>query len=119
MIKPLLNSFRRNAQSPMTRGGVFTLCGFFCLAALGNAEAQTLHARISVVSVAPAKIRIDTEFPNATNVLSFRNAYGGVLGLGERIGMVEAIRADGESIESSTTGAGRIPNYRDVCTLQI
>jgi len=77
---------------------LFTVCGFLILANPSNVEAQTLQARISVTSVAPARIRIDAEFPNARSVLSFRNAYGGILGLGERIEVLEAIKASGASI---------------------
>ena len=77
---------------------LFTVCGFLILAILSTVDAQILLARISVTSVAPALIRIEAEFPTARNALSFRNAYAGVLGLGERIEMSEAIKANGESI---------------------
>jgi hypothetical protein len=40
--------------------------------------------------VRPARIQIDLELPVATDALSFRNAYGGVLGLGERLERVAA-----------------------------
>jgi hypothetical protein len=63
-----------------------------------EAHASTIKARISVVSVAPARIRIEAELPAAANALSFRNAYGGVLGLGERIELLEATSANGETI---------------------
>jgi predicted metalloprotease with PDZ domain len=110
MIKSLMGFFRGNAQRLMARIAFFTVVGFLCLAGAGNAEAQTLHVRISVVSVEPARIRIDTEFPQATNVLSFRNAYGGVLGLGERIEMVEAIRPNGESVRAQQLAPGEFKN---------
>jgi hypothetical protein len=64
------------------------LCVLF---ALSIVHAQTLNARISVTSVVPARLRIDARLPAATNALSFRNTYGGVIGLGERIETVEAI----------------------------
>jgi hypothetical protein len=80
------------------RAALFTLCGFVSLTNPTGVEAQTLRLRITVTSVAPARIRIDAEFPRATNVLSFRNTYGGELGLGERIEMLEAIKANGETI---------------------
>ena len=80
------------------RAALFTLCGFVSLTKPTGVEAQTLRVRITVTSVAPARIRIDAEFPTAINVLSFRNTYGGVLGLGERMEMLEAIKATGETI---------------------
>jgi predicted metalloprotease with PDZ domain len=101
-----MDSLRASARRLTAPTAFFMLGGFLCLAGLSNAEAQTLHARISVVSVAPARFRIDVEFPQATNVLSFRNAYGGVLGLGERIEMVEAIKANGESIRAQQLAPG-------------
>ena len=85
---------------------LLAVCGLLILAASSPVNAQTLQARISVISVAPARIRIDAEFPNATDVLSFRNTYGGVLGLGERIETVEAIKANGESIQVKKLAPG-------------
>jgi hypothetical protein len=67
-------------------------------ATTASLKAQTLNARISVVSTTPARIKIDSRLPNATTVLSFRNTYGGVLGLGERIETVEGIRDNGERV---------------------
>lgn len=75
------------------------VCGLLILAAFSPVDAQTLQARIGVISVAPARIRIDAEFPTATSDLSFRNTYGGVLGLGERIETVEAFKPNGERIQ--------------------
>jgi len=61
-------------------------------------EAQTLHVRIAVVSTQPARIRINAEFAKPTDVISFPNAYGGVLGLAERIEKVEARATGGQVI---------------------
>jgi M61 glycyl aminopeptidase len=68
-------------------------------------QGQLLNANISVVSVEPARIRIDVEFPHTTSVLSFRNAYGGVLGLAERIEGLEGIR-DGVSVRAQKLAPG-------------
>ena len=94
-----LNRFSKRKVSKFTwPATLFATCALLCLTARASVNAQTLRARISVTSVAPARIRIDAEFPGATNVLSFRNAYGGVLGLGERIEMVAARNADGGNV---------------------
>jgi predicted metalloprotease with PDZ domain len=77
---------------------LFIVCGCPDLVHGSSIEAQTLQVRISVTSVLPAVIRIEVEFPTPRNALSFRNTYGGVLGLGERIEMPEAIQANGGSI---------------------
>ena len=63
-----------------------------------SVNAQTLSARISVASIAPARIRIDLRLPGVTDTLSFRNTYGGVLGLGERIETVAGVRDDGHRV---------------------
>lgn len=55
-----------------------------CLGA-GRAHGETLKARISIVSVAPARVRIEGERSGATRVWSFRNVYASVVNLGERI----------------------------------
>lgn len=77
---------------------LFIVCGCPGLVNGSSVEAQTLQVRITVTSVVPAVIRIELEFPTPRNALSFRNTYGGVLGLGERIEMPEAIQANGRSI---------------------
>ncbi len=64
-------------------------CAFLVLTCVAEAHAQTLRARISVVSLEPARIRVDLQLA-ATNALSFRNTYGGILGLGDRIERLEA-----------------------------
>lgn len=77
---------------------LFTACALLGGATFGSLNGQTLNARISLVSTAPARIKIDARLPNATTVLSFRNTYAGVLGLGERIEAVEVIRDNGERV---------------------
>lgn len=98
MFSQLRQFSKRKTARLAVRAALLTVCGFVSLASLPSVEAQTLHARISVTSVAPARIRIEVEFPNATNALSFRNSYGGVLGLGERMEMLEAVKESGENI---------------------
>lgn len=46
------------------------------------------------------------EFASATDVVSFRNSYGGVLGLGERIEKLAPIRADGQPIAVNKLAPG-------------
>lgn len=78
----------------------------FIIATFGSARAQTLNARISVASTAPARLRIDAHLPEATKSLSFRNAYAGVLGLGERIESVSGIRDNGSIVSLRNAGPG-------------
>jgi predicted metalloprotease with PDZ domain len=72
--------------------------GLVVLAASAGVQAQTLNVRVAVTSTTPARIRINAEFPNPADVISFPNSYGGVLGLAERIENVEARVASGQAV---------------------
>ncbi|MEP6819551.1 MAG: hypothetical protein ABJA18_08460 [bacterium] len=82
------------------------VCALLSFTTLSNVSAQALNARISVTSVFPARIRIDLRLPAATNSLSFRNTYGGVLGLGERIETVEGVRDNGGQVRVQKLAPG-------------
>lgn len=73
---------------------------------LASVHAQTLNARISITSTTPARIRIDAHLPEPTKALSFRNAYAGVLGLGERIERVVGISESGERVSLQNSAPG-------------
>jgi M61 glycyl aminopeptidase len=79
------------------RSFLLFVCGFLLLTSLLKVDAQTIRTRISVISLAPARVRIDVDLPTPTDVLSFPNVYAGVLGLGERIEKTEAIGAGGRT----------------------
>src|SRR6185437_16217136 len=89
-----------------TQASLLAACALLSFASFATINAQTLNARISVVSTAPARIKIETHLPNTTTILSFRNTYGGVLGLGERIETVEGIRDNGERVRLEKLTAG-------------
>lgn len=75
-------------------------------AASAGIQAQKLKVRIAVSSTEPARIRINAEFTEPTNVISFPNAYGAVLGLADRIENVEAVAAGGQVITVRTLAPG-------------
>jgi hypothetical protein len=77
---------------------LFTVCILLGGSRIATLSAQTLNARISVVSKDPARIKIDARLPGATSTLSFRNTYAGILGLGERIETVEGIKDNGDRV---------------------
>lgn len=52
---------------------------------IASVDGQTQSARITVLSTSPARVRVEGVSARATKVWSFRNAYAGILGLGERI----------------------------------
>ena len=57
------------------------------LTALNTAEinAQSLKAHINVISLSPVRVKVEGGRATETRVWSFRNAYAGLIGLGERI----------------------------------
>ena len=97
---------------------MFAACALLGLATLSSVRAQTISARISVISTVPARLRIDAEFPNPISALSFRNTYAGVLGLGERIEAIEGFAAGGEPVQVQKLAAGefrasqKLPRFR-------
>ena len=62
--------------------------GFLCLTALSDATAQTVRVDLGVVG--PGRVRVGIRLPIEAKEVSFRNTYGGVLGLGERIERLQA-----------------------------
>jgi predicted metalloprotease with PDZ domain len=83
---------------------LFGVCLLLSFATPSSVNAQTLNARFSVVG--SARIKIDAQLPSATNTLSFRNTYGGVLGLGERVEKVEGVASNNERIPLSQLAPG-------------
>lgn len=62
-------------------------CCLFLLLILcaSPAPAQSVDARISVVSLSPARVKVEGTRSQGTTAWSFRNVYASVIGLGERI----------------------------------
>ncbi|MDX6694504.1 MAG: hypothetical protein QOF02_2107 [Blastocatellia bacterium] len=82
----------------------------------GAAQAQSISVRISVFSVAPGRIKVEGRRAESTTVWSFRNRYGSINGLGERIENLSLSDDSGAQIPvrkiapgeySSTTAAAR------------
>jgi predicted metalloprotease with PDZ domain len=92
---------------------VYATLVLLSLGMLSSAQAQTLSARISVISITPGRIKIDAQLPGATSRLSFRNAYAGVLGLGERIEILEGIKSDGGRVRVQKLAPGEFQSTED------
>ncbi|MGB9181499.1 MAG: hypothetical protein WCB68_19880 [Pyrinomonadaceae bacterium] len=60
-------------------------CALLLLLFTGKADGQTQSARITLLSTSPARVRVEGASATGEKVWSFRNAYAGILGLGERI----------------------------------
>jgi len=79
----------------------FHFMALVCLLLLSSdgGHAQALTARISVVSLAaPARLRVEGSFVGGLAAWSFRNSYGRITGLGDRIQNLSLADANGASI---------------------
>lgn len=63
-----------------------------------SARADGLTVRLSLVSLSPAVVKIEGETLRARDIWSFRNTYGRVIGLGERIDNFRATDSAGLSV---------------------
>lgn len=92
----------------------FSCCALFLMSFTSpEAKAQTVNARISVVSLAPPRVRIEAEQANGTKVWSFRNAYAGMIGLGERIENLSLFDAEGKAVAARKLAPGEYEAARD------
>jgi len=82
------------------------VCALLSIATLTNLNAQSLDARISVISTVPGRLKVEARLARATNMLSFRNTYAGVLGLGQRIEEVEGLGDDGNRVRIKKLSPG-------------
>jgi predicted metalloprotease with PDZ domain len=87
---------------------VWFMCGAFLLLSCANiaAQGQSVSARISVVSLTPPRIRVEAERAEGARAWSFRNAYAGLTGLGERVENVSLSDAQGVEIAARKLAPG-------------
>jgi predicted metalloprotease with PDZ domain len=72
-----------------------------------SGQSQELTARISVVSLAePATVKVEGRYAQGSSVWSFRNAYGRVTGLGDRIHSLALADQDGANVAVRKVGPG-------------
>lgn len=76
-------------------------------------RAQSMEARITVLSVSPARVRVEGRRDVATRVWSFRNAYGNLLGLGERIENLSLADEKGVNVPVKKLAAGEYEAERE------
>lgn len=63
------------------------------------ARAETLTARVSVISTAPARVRVEGEREKPARAWSFRNVYANVMNLGERIENLKLLDGGGAEVQ--------------------
>ncbi len=69
-------------------------------------EARSLEAKITVISLSPARLKIEGKSAHPTNRWSFRNTYAGILGLGERLDNLELLNSEGGTVTVKKLAAG-------------
>ena len=71
-----------------------------------GAKAQSVNARISIVSLSPPRVMIEAEQANGTKAWSFRNAYAGINGLGERVENLSLFDEQGKEVGARKLAPG-------------
>jgi predicted metalloprotease with PDZ domain len=77
------------------------------------AQAQSVNARISIVSLTPPRVRVEAERAEGTKAWSFRNAYAGIDGLGERIENLSLFDAQNVEIAARKLASGEYEAARE------
>ena len=111
-VRSLFNPPPRERRWSLVRCLVLAVAGGLCYA--GGAEAQSLTARLKVASVSPPVIRIDGDLPDASGTWSFRNTYGRVIGLGERIEHLTVADSMGNSVSVRRLGPAEFKSEKPV-----
>ena len=92
-VYPACHAERRSRPWPL-------ICGVLLLMLLASlaTPAQTINVRLSIVSQAPRRVRVEYERAGGTKVWSFRHTYAGIMGLGERIESLSLFDDQGSEI---------------------
>jgi hypothetical protein len=94
-IKLPIKSSNETPSSLISHSFIFI---FLLLAFAAHARAQTTEAHITVVSLAPPRVRVEGARSMATRAWSFRNAVAGISGLGDRIENLSLTEARGSAV---------------------
>jgi predicted metalloprotease with PDZ domain len=70
------------------------------------AQAETLTARVHVISTAPARVRVEGAREKAASAWSFRNVYANVMNLGERIENLKLYEGGGAEVQVKRLAPG-------------
>jgi predicted metalloprotease with PDZ domain len=77
-----------------------------------TARAESPLVQIRVLGLSPARVRVEADLSVAGRIFSFRNAYAGVVGLGQRIQNVSLVDAGGGAILIRNTASGEFEAQR-------
>src|SRR2546427_2132129 len=83
---------------------VLAICAILVCA--GTDQAQTLKARVSVLSGSSAALKIEGEYRGGAKRWSFINTYAGIIGLGDRIQNFALADSAGNDVSVARLGPG-------------
>ncbi|HUE83561.1 MAG TPA: hypothetical protein VMM84_15785 [Pyrinomonadaceae bacterium] len=106
MLRPQRLSESGRANPNCLTVPVKALAALVLLFAGIHVHAQSLEAKISVISLSPARLRIEGKSAHPTTRWSFRNTYAGILGLGERLEKLELLNSEGATVAVKKLAAG-------------
>jgi len=109
----MLLSARKTAYKKLLR---ILGCAVFPCVIFSAVQGQALKARVTVSSSFPAEIQILAESSSPVSSWSFRNAYAGVLGLGDRIQRFDAPDRLREMMPVHKIAAGEFRSENKVTT---
>jgi predicted metalloprotease with PDZ domain len=103
----LSDSGQRNASRLSIRLSCQILFAAFLAAlSVNEAHAETLNARVQIVSLAPARVKIEGERAEPTRRWSFRKIYGSLIDLAERIENLSLTDASGANVSVRKLSSG-------------
>jgi hypothetical protein len=113
-IMPLSHA-RSGADSGRQPPRLLFICAVLILMSCANpaAQAQSLNARLSVVSLTPPRVRVEVERAQSTKVWSFRSDYAGLVGLDERIQNLSLSDAQGVKVAARKFAPGKYEAERE------
>lgn len=90
-----------------------TLLLTFIFATAIISDGQVLEAHLTVLSTSPARVRVEGKRTSPTRVWSFRNVYGRLIGLGERIENLTLSDAVGADVPVRKLASGEYESSRE------
>ncbi len=111
-LRPTPTSREPPATNPQVVSGSIRRLALFCLAVCAlalspvAARAQTTEAHFSVISLNPPRLKVEGRRAAGAKAWSFRNAYAGLIGLGERIENLALVDGQGREVVARKLAAG-------------
>jgi predicted metalloprotease with PDZ domain len=107
------NPDQQARRTKMRHLGLVHFAFIWALFGVCATHAETLNVKISVISLAPARVKIEGERSNGTRVWSFRRIYGSLINLGERFEKLSLWDSSGASVQVRQLAPGEYDAARE------